>query len=131
MKAQVLLVEDDRSVRDSLERALQSEDYAVVATPDSTQARQVLQNQHIDLVLMDVDSAQADDWDGAQEIVRSQMFLPVVLITARTGQHHHAAATGADVLMEKPLNLTTLVETMSHLLEQTLQGRLHRLEEAY
>ena len=130
-KSQILLVEEDGSVRASLQRVLQSENYTVAAVGSAAGARQVLRNQHVDLVLMDVDSPDQDGWTAAKEIADTAMFLPMVLITAKTGQQMRAAMTGADVLMEKPLSFPALVQTMKQLLEQTLEGRLHRLEEIY
>lgn len=130
-KSQILLVEEDGSVRASLQRVLQSENYTVAAVGSTAGARQVLRDQHVDLVLMDVDSPDHDGWTAARELATTAMFLPMVLITAKTGQQMRAAMTGADVLMEKPLSFPTLVQTMKQLLEQTLKGRLHRLDETY
>ena len=131
VKSQILLVEEDGSVLVSLQRVLQSENYTVAAVGSTAGARQVLRDQHVDLVLMDVDSPDHDGWTAAKEIAATAMFLPMVLITAKTGQQMRAAMTGADVLMEKPLSFPALVQTMKQLLEQTLEGRLHRLEEIY
>jgi len=130
-KSQILLVEEDSSVRASLQRVLQSENYTVAAVGSTAGARQVLRDQHVDLVLMDVDSPDHDGWTAAKEIAATAMFLPMVLITAKAGQQMRAAMTGADVLMEKPLSFPALVQTMKQLLEQTIEGRLHRLEEIY
>lgn len=131
MKAQVLLVEDDDLLRDSLKRVLQSEDFTVVTGGDNDQNQQILQEQHVDMVLIDVDSTDRDGWDEAQRIAASLMFLPMIVITAMSGQQHRAAMTGADVLMEKPLNFPELLQSMRRLLEQTLEGRLYRIEQAY
>ena len=130
-KSQILLVEEDGSVRASLQRVLQSENYTVAAVGSTAGARQVLRDQHVDLVLMDVDSPDHDGWTAAKEIAATAMFLPIVLITAKTGQQMRAAMTGADVLMEKPLSFPALVQTMKQLLEQSLEGRQHRLDETY
>ena len=131
MKAQVLLVEDDDLLRDSLKRVLQSEDFAVVTGGNNQQNQQILHEQHVDMVLIDVDSTDRNGWDEAQRIAASLMFLPMIVITAMSGQQHRAAMTGADVLMEKPLNFPDLLQSMRRLLEQTLEGRLYRIEQAY
>ncbi len=131
MKPQVLLVESDTMLRDSLARALRAEDFEVIPAPDPLEALRRLETQHIDLVLLDADAPDRDGWMYAQRIAASQMFLPLVVITAKSGQRLRAAMAGVDALFEKPLSFPALMEALQQFLRQTQAGRLFRLEEAY
>lgn len=126
MKAHILLVEYDFSVRASLKRMLESEDYEVAIARDGAQGRLALLQQPIDLVLMDVDMPFEDGWTDARSLAAHSHFRPVLIITARPGQHQQAADVGADVLMEKPLNLPVLLEVLHRLLERSADYRQDR-----
>jgi DNA-binding response OmpR family regulator len=45
-------------------------------------------------------------------------FVPVIVITARPGQIRRAAELGVDLLLEKPLHIPTLLESIHRLLER-------------
>ena len=54
-------------------------------------------------------------------------LIPVIVITARPNQHSHAVELGVDALMEKPLHLPLLLQTMRKLLAETEIERTRRL----
>ena len=53
--------------------------------------------------------------------------LPVIIITARNGVVELAAEAGATAIMEKPLDLPTLLWTIHRLLREPLERRLWRI----
>ena len=131
MKPQVLLMENDESLRESLTWALRSERFEVVPCQDPQEALHRLQEQDIDLVLLNVDSPHRQGWAVARRIALSRILLPLGLITAKPGQQVRAARVGADVLFEKPLDLGKMVDTVKHLLGPRRSGLRFRLQEAY
>jgi FixJ family two-component response regulator len=52
-------------------------------------------------------------------------LLPVVVITGRTAQRALAEKAGADALMEKPLDVPCLLQTIRELLAESVANRVH------
>ena len=57
-------------------------------------------------------------WEVLEVMERFQPFIPVIIITARANQYERAVVSGVDALMEKPLDLPLLVETIRRLLQE-------------
>ncbi|WP_050785866.1 response regulator [Pedosphaera parvula] len=127
MKAKVLLVDDDISVRESLGRALESENYEVVQAANGQEALERFSEQQIDVVLLDVNMPVINGWDALDRMQEINPFLPTVIITARPNQYERAAAAGAVALMEKPLALPVLIGLLNHLMEEPWDARRKRM----
>jgi CheY-like chemotaxis protein len=127
VKARVLLVDDDYSVCESLSRALQSEDYAVVLANNGQEALEHFEAEAIDLVLLDVNMPVLNGWDALAQMQKINPFLPTVIITARPNQYDRAAAAGAVAIMEKPLALPVLLGLLNHIMEESLEARCRRM----
>ena len=126
-KAKILLVDDDFAVRQSLSLALQSENFAVVTAANGHEALEKYLEGYIDLVLLDLSMPIKDGWDTFERLTAINPYLAIILITARLDQRELAAVAGASALMEKPLNLPLLVQTINRLLDEPLQKRVERI----
>ena len=65
-------------------------------------------------------------WEAFEQIHAIDPFLPVIVITARPGQYATAVAAGVGALIEKPLDLPFLLQTMEELIRESAQERLAR-----
>ena len=126
-RANILLVDDDPSVQSSLANALQSEDYAVVGASDGQEALRILQQQHIDLVLLDLNLPLVRGWDVFERMTAVEPCLPIVIITARSDQSEKAALAGATALLEKPISIPGLVALIDRLTHESIEERTHRI----
>jgi two-component system response regulator MprA len=126
-RGRILLVDDDRSVRSSLSRALQSENYDVWAAADGAEALRTLEQGRVDLVLLDINLPVTSGWDVFEQITALSPFLPIIIITARPDQYDLAAAAGASAIMEKPLSLPVLMESIDRLVHESFQRRVRRI----
>src|SRR5438876_170186 len=122
-KAKVLLVDDDRSVRQSLGLALQSENFQVVMASNGQEALEKYFDGYIDLVLLDLNMPVKNGWDTFERLTALNPYLAIVLITARLNQRELAAVAGASAIMEKPLNLPILVQVLNRLADESLEER--------
>ena len=124
MKTKVLLVDDDSSVVAALTGVLRSEGYDVIQAFDGHAA---LQHFHTvggaDLVLLDLNMPVKGGWDTFEQLTAINPLLPIIVITARPGQYPLAAAA----LMEKPIEIPLLLETMRTLLAEAPEARLARI----
>ena len=129
MKRRILLADDDESVRTMVGRVLQMEDYEVLFAQTGREAIRKALSEEPDLVLLDITMPDKDGWQAFELIERMHPFVPVIVITARPNQHQRASQTGIDALMEKPLDLALLLETIRHLLDESDQERVKRLSD--
>ena len=117
MSLGVLLVEDERELRATLQAALQVEGYRVVASASLADARAVLAHalQHggLDIVLLDLG---LPDGDGASLLaeLRRTRGTPVIVISARPGEAQKVQLldAGADDYLVKPFSLAELLARM-------------------
>jgi DNA-binding response OmpR family regulator len=116
--ALILIVDDDQNLRDSLAEVLRAENFSVrLAGAGHEAVRQFLQGPP-DLVLLDLKLPDINGWQVFHIMTGLYPYVPVIVITARAGQAALAAQVGIDVLMEKPLDIPSLLEAIRELLDQ-------------
>jgi len=118
---QVLIVEDDHSVRDLIETALEIQGYHCTIARNGTAALSLLSVQGADVVLLDLG---LPDIDGVEIIknVRTWSSVPIIVISARTAGDEKIAALdiGADDYLTKPFSVDELLAR--------LRGTFRRLD---
>src|ERR1044071_8693481 len=127
MTKRILLVDDDRSIRDSLSKILRAEHYEVVLGENGQEAIEKYGAERIDLLILDLNMPVKNAWATLDLLVGIKPLLPVVIITGRSNQRARAEAAGADALMEKPLDVPLLLQTICELLTEPMESRA-RLE---
>ena len=112
----ILVVDDDQNIRDSLAEVLLAENYAVRLAGDGFQAVRQFLHGPPDLTLLDLNMPDISGWRAFEVMTGLYPYVPVIVITARPGQSARAAQAGIDLLMEKPLDIPTLLEAIRRLL---------------
>jgi two-component system response regulator MprA len=117
----VLVVEDDRGVRDALLRALRFEGYDVSAVGDGGQALEVLLDHPPDVVILDVMLPHVDGLSVCRRLRAKGDHTPVLLLTARDRVEDRVAGldAGADDYLVKPFALEELLARLRALLRRT------------
>ena len=127
MKQKVLLVDDDNeSLLRSLRDSLSSETYQVVLAENVHHAIAKSEAGEIDLLLMSLDAPTEQRWEAIEEITEENPFLPVILITGQAELRNLAEAAGACALMEKPVDVPMLLQTIRELLAEPVPRRVER-----
>jgi two-component system response regulator MprA len=121
----VLVVDDERAVRESLRRALELEGYDVELAADGREALDRLEAEPIpDAVILDVLMPEVDGLEVCTELRRSGSRLPVLMLTARAEVENRVAGldAGADDYVTKPFALEELLARLRALLRRTTNG---------
>lgn len=107
----ILIAEDDRRVRESLDRALTLEGYEVVTASDGAKALELHAERPADLLLLDVSMPNADGLSVCRRIRERGDDTPVLMLTARHEVHDRVAGldAGADDYVVKPFALEELL----------------------
>ncbi len=122
--ATVLVAEDDRRVRQSLERALKLEGYEVVAVSDGAAALKAHQSHRPDLMVLDVSMPNADGLSVCRMLRDGGCDTQILMLTARHEVSDRVAGldAGADDYLVKPFALEELLARV--------RARLRAAEEA-
>jgi two-component system, OmpR family, response regulator MprA len=118
----ILVVDDERAVRESLRRALELEGYEVQLAEDGAQAIERLGagNGQPDAVVLDVLMPGIDGIDVCRHLRRTGNTTPVLMLTARDGVGDRVAGldAGADDYLVKPFALRELLARLRALLRR-------------
>ena len=121
----VLVVDDERAVRESLRRALELEGYDVELAADGREALDRLEaGPDPDAVILDVLMPEVDGLEVCEELRRGGSRLPVLMLTARAEVENRVAGldAGADDYLTKPFALDELLARLRALLRRTSNG---------
>jgi CheY-like chemotaxis protein len=81
--------------------------------------------------LLDLNMPDVDGWKAFEVMARLAPSVPVIVITARPNQARRAAEAGVDMLLEKPLDIPMLLETVRNLLAAPEKSRFGQVLRAY
>ena len=125
MSARLLVVEDDRGIRDMLERGLRVAGHAATFAADVAEARLEWQAGAFDLVLLDVMLPDGDGIDLLAERRAAGDDTPAVLLSAREADEvrDRAAAVGAVTYLPKPFVYAELLACIDRVTSVAGQSR--------
>lgn len=105
----ILVVEDDRDLRDLMELALTDVGYRVVTAGDGREALARVAREMPSLILLDMKMPVMSGWEFATTF-RGQYdrAVPIVVVTAAHDAVRRAAGIGADAHLDKPFDLEEL-----------------------
>ena len=103
------------------------EDYFVISAEDGRQALDFANSLPVDLVLLDLNMPVMNGWDTLVQLTTDHPTIPIIIATARPNQLFPAIGAGAGALLEKPMDIPTLLRTMAKLLAEPAEQQLARL----
>jgi DNA-binding response OmpR family regulator len=108
---QLLLVEDDQPLADSLRQALQKTGYAVNHVDNGNSALHTLKVERPDILILDIGLPDIDGISVLKKLRVSDKTLPVLLLTARDSVDEKVAGldSGADDYLAKPFEMSELL----------------------
>ena len=121
-KIHVLVVEDEKNIRNFMQTILTSNGYAVLTAKNGEEAMMMLSSHCPDLVLLDLG---LPDMDGQSFIqaVRKWSSIPIVVVSARTHERDKVISLdlGADDYVTKPFGTSELLARVRAALRHVAQ----------
>ncbi len=106
----VLVVEDDKVLRDGLVRYLGEKGYSVSIATNGDEVDAVLKNETFAIVILDIGLPGYDGFEVLRRMRQRPVYVPVLILTARDSLEDrvHGLDLGADDYLPKPFALTEL-----------------------
>ena len=116
----ILIVDDEVDIANSIQYVLKQEGFSILLAHDGLQAMQVIENQHPDLVILDVMMPGIDGYEVCRRVRATDKKTPILMLTARTSEVDTVVGLelGANDYIAKPVRLRELVARVkAHLRE--------------
>ncbi|WP_395310133.1 response regulator transcription factor [Mycobacterium sp. AMU20-3851] len=116
----ILVVDDDRAVRESLRRSLSFNGYSVELAQDGVEALEAISADRPDALVLDVMMPRLDGLEVCRHLRSTGDDLPILVLTARDSVSERVAGldAGADDYLPKPFALEELLARMRALLRR-------------
>jgi two-component system alkaline phosphatase synthesis response regulator PhoP len=120
MRENILLVEDERSLRKTLTLRLQKANYVVETAQDGVEGLDKAMDQAFDLILLDLALPLRDGFDVCRDLRQAGIATPILMLTARaqTSDKVVGLKLGADDYVTKPFSSAELLARIEALLRR-------------
>ena len=125
----ILVVEDDENLNELMCEKLKKETYQVFSAFDGKEALEVLDQQHIDLMISDIMMPNMNGYELTKELRDAAYTLPILMITAKDQMEdmEKGFMAGTDDYMVKPINLKEMLLRVKALLRRAQIVSEHKL----
>ena len=115
----MLVVDDDRSIREVLAYLLRDEGYQVDEAADGRAALAAIRRRHPDVILVDLMMPGMDGWDLVRQYrERYGRRAAILVLTAVQGAGRCGVDADADEVVAKPFDVEVLVERVAELVRR-------------
>ena len=119
MKINILIVEDEKEIREGVSEYLSEVGYNVISAEDGIQAIELFKNSKIDLVILDIMLPKANGFVVLNKI-RQESNVPVIMLTAMSDDYTQIMSFDekADDYITKPFSIIVLHKRIEALLRR-------------
>ncbi len=121
--AQILVIEDDPLIRETLEYSLKGAGFNVTTAENGVQGLEAVKGNNPDLILLDLLLPEIDGFEVSKKIRVFDENVPIIMITALEDQRSKLKgfSAGADDYITKPFSIEELVARINANLKRTLK----------
>jgi DNA-binding response OmpR family regulator len=119
MARSILVVDDERTLRETLAEGLEEEGYAVFQAADGREAVEAFRKHHPDLILLDLMLPELSGTEVCR-IIRAESGVPILMLTAKSAEIDKVVGLelGADDYVTKPFSFRELLARVRALLRR-------------
>ncbi len=117
----IMIVEDDKNLSKLMETVLKRKGYKVLKALDGEEALEVLDHEHVDLMICDIMMPRLDGYQLTDALREADYDLPVLMITAKEtlDDKKKGFMAGADDYMVKPVDMDEMILRVTALLRRS------------
>ena len=126
---QILVVDDDKNTRKLLQAVLEQDGYRVFTAENGEVALSVLDDQHVDLVVLDIMMPKMDGYEFTKTLRESNNNLPILMVSAKQlpSDKKQGFLAGTDDYMTKPIDEEEMLWRIKALLRRAQIANEHRI----
>ncbi len=119
-KANILLVEDEENLHETLKLNLEMEGYEVSSAFNGTEALKKIANEYFDLIIMDIMLPEVDGIAVTESVRVNNNEVPILMLSAKNAGSDRVLGLkkGADDYLTKPFNLEELLLRVEKLINK-------------
>ncbi|MCH5344378.1 MAG: response regulator transcription factor [Acetatifactor sp.] len=124
----ILVAEDDVSLNKMICAKLKKEQYKAIPAFDGEEALEVMDREHIDLIISDIMMPKIDGYELTKLLRNTRYYLPILMITAKDQLEdmEKGFVAGTDDYMIRPINLKEMILRVKALLRRAqLENKKH------
>ena len=131
MKARILLIEDDESLRRGLQDNLEAQGWTVRVESDGEAGYEQCLSWQADLILLDIMLPKVNGYEICRSLRLEGILVPIIMLTAKgqTEDVVRGLELGANDYVVKPFALAELIARIRRLLQQTATSENNELGE--
>ena len=116
----ILVADDDRNTRLLFETVLKRAGYTVLLAKDGVEALEVMDKEHVDLVVLDIMMPRMDGYELTRELREFNPTLPILMVSAKQmpEDKHMGFMAGTDDYMTKPIDSEEMLFRIKALLRR-------------
>ena len=116
----ILVVDDDKNTRLYLQALLESSGYTVDVAENGVHALEVMDREHVDLVLLDVMMPEMNGYEFTRTLRENDNNLPILMVSAKQlpADKHRGFAVGTDDYITKPIDEAEMLFRIKALLRR-------------
>jgi DNA-binding response OmpR family regulator len=120
MARTILVVDDERTLRETLAESLEQEGFAVVQAADGREAVDAFRRHHPDLILLDLMLPEISGTEVCR-VIRAESGVPILMLTAKSAEVDKVVGLelGADDYVTKPFSFRELLARIRALLRRS------------
>lgn len=117
----ILIVDDDKNTRKFIRAALEAKNYTVSTAENGEDALRKMDNEHIDLVVLDIMMPKMDGYEFTKSLRSAQNNLPILMVSAKqlSEDRKKGFYSGIDDYMTKPVDVEEMVLHIKALLRRS------------
>lgn len=110
MKAKILIVDDDKEIRNLISVYLENEGLQTQKVEDAIEALKLLEEKEFDLIILDIMMPNMDGIEACMKI-REERTIPIIMLSAKSEDMDkiQGLTSGADDYLSKPFNPLELI----------------------
>ena len=132
-RATVLILDDEKNIRRSIELALEEEGLQVISAPDVSSALRVLHERIVEVLIIDIQLGEIDGITFFRKVLADGFSIPAIFISghATLSQAAEAVKSGGFDFIEKPFTAEKIAVTVRRCLEMAAIKERLRLADAH
>lgn len=125
----ILVAEDDKSTARLMKAVLKHNGYEVFQASNGVEALEIMDNQHIDLIVLDIMMPVMDGYELTEQLRSCGDMTPILMVTAKQLPEEKCKGflVGTDDYMVKPVNEDEMLLRIKALLRRAQIANEHKL----